>query len=67
MKYYVYRISKISGRKEYKRAKTLDIFVSEKLKDSCWQYSKQGATGIIKKCNDRCGWHYEYGMESVTE
>lgn len=66
MKYYVYRISKHTGRKEYKKTKTLDNYVGEKLKDACWQYSKQGAKRIVERDAERYGWHFEYGMEAIA-
>jgi hypothetical protein len=66
-KYFVYRISKITGRKEWKSRKNLDYWVGEKLKPYCWQYTKQGANGIIKWQTERHGWNFEYGMEEVTE
>ena len=66
MKYYVYRISKYSGRKEYKKTKTLDIYISESLKDSCWKFSKEGAKKIVARNNEHFkGWHYEFGMEEA--
>ena len=65
MKYYVYRISKATGRKEYKINKTLDNWAGEALKPKCWQFSKQGAAGIVKFNTERSGWHYEYGFEEV--
>lgn len=66
MKYYVCRISKITGRKEYKLRKTLDIYVGEMLKGNCWQYSKQGARGIVERENAH-GWNYDFFTEEVTE
>lgn len=68
MKYYVYRISKYSGRKEYKKTKTLETYVGEALKGTCWKFSKEGAKKIVVRNNEHFrGWHYEFGMEEAEE
>ena len=64
-RYYVYRVSKRTERKDYKRYKTLDTWVGEGLKDQCWKFSKQGATGIVKVYTERAGVNYEYGFEEA--
>lgn len=67
MKYYVYRISNYTGRKEYKKTKTLDIYVSEALKETCWKFTKRGAQGIVKKLEAWGGWHCTFGIEEAEE
>ena len=66
MRYYVCRVSKYTGRKEYKLRKTLDVYVGEKLKDSCWQYSKRGAVKIIER-ESKHGWNFDYFMEETNK
>ena len=67
-KYYVFRVHKKTGRKEYKLRKTLDYWVSamSKARKECWQFSRQGALGIVKhKQASYFGEYYEFGIEEV--
>lgn len=65
-KYYVYRINKKTGRKEYKLHKTLDNWVGELARAICWRFSKQGALGLIKwRRESGIGEYYEFGIEEV--
>lgn len=63
-KFYVYRIVKHNGRKEYKRTKCSDFWAGNKA--VCWQFTKKGAEGIVAACEayNYCG-YYTYGMEPV--
>lgn len=47
MKYYIKKTNLQTGRVEYKRYKCIDGF--DKDKTVCWQFSKQGALGIIER------------------
>jgi len=66
MKYYIYRISKHTGRKEYKKNKTVDGWVGVAARFYCWRFSESGAKKITKRENAN-SWHYEYGFEAVEE
>lgn len=61
-KYLVYRITNHNGRKEYKRTKCSDYWTSAR--DVCWQFSLQGAKGIVANYNsyNRSN-YYTYGYE----
>jgi len=67
-RFYVARKSKITGKVEYQRCKCLDSFCSAEYiqnhPDSVWQFSRQGANGIVKRENER-GWNYEYFIVPV--
>ena len=70
MKYLVARTSKLTGRTEYKQHKCTDIYCGEKYvqlyPDRVWQFSKQGAKGIVDRENAH-GWNYEYFMVPVSD
>lgn len=68
MKYYVFRINKQTRLKEYMKTKCVGGWLF--YKKNCWQFSKQGAKGIVKRYSEYT--HpiytmYEYGIEAVTE
>ena len=57
-KYFVGRRWKISGREEYQMKKCLsratdfcDMGYIKRYPDRVWQFSKQGAKGIVDRCN----------------
>lgn len=67
MKYYVFRINKKTGIKEYMKTKCVGGWMRSN--DNCWQFSKQGARGIVTRYSQYA--HpaytaYEYGMERVV-
>lgn len=74
MKYFVGRKSKITGQVDYQYAKCRDLYCSEKYirtyPKRVWQFSKQGAKGIVDRENGIAsmhGWNYEYFMIPVTD
>lgn len=62
-KFYVYRVVTHNGHKSYKRTKCTDSWVEGK--EKCWQFSKQGAKGIVEAYNSCSRGFYTYGMEPV--
>lgn len=67
MKYYVFRINKKTDIKEYMKTKCVGGWSLNKA--SCWQFSRQGARGIVTRYSQYV--HpayaaYEYGMERVV-
>lgn len=68
MKYYVVRVNKKTGEKHYMRTKTVGGW--SVTKTNCWQFSKQGANGIVRRYSGYT--HpvytgYEYGIEAVEQ
>lgn len=66
MKYYVIRTNKKTGEKHYMKTKCVGGWITNK--ENCWQFSKQGARGIVKRYSEYT--HpvytgYEYGIEAV--
>ncbi len=61
MKYYVFRFRK---HFEFKRTKCNDYWSTNY--DKCWQYSQQGARGIVNALNARSKGFYQYGMIEVN-
>lgn len=60
----VYRIH--NGRKEYKRTKTSDQWTTNTAQ--CWNFSKQGATNIVKRLIESQhpqNQFYIYGLEEA--
>ena len=65
MKYYIYRYHKNNGF-VFKRTKCNDYWTHNY--NICWQFSKLGATKIVKFLNDRRKNDlYEYGMIEVDK
>ena len=63
-KVYIYRIVNHNGRKEYKRAKCLDYWASNKA--VCWKFSVQGTKKIIATLNANNPYnYYTFGYEAV--
>lgn len=66
-KYYVTRTT--DGKVEYKRTKTLNYW--SPTPEGCWEYSKQGAKGIVEDYNSRLHptWRdrIHYDMQEVAE
>lgn len=64
-KVYIYRVINHNGKKEYKRTKCLNNWASNK--EVCWQFSKQGAKGILDTLNKfNRGDYYTYGIEEIA-
>ena len=73
MKFYVKRENLSTGKTEYQKCKTLDIWTTDR--DACWQFSKQGAQKIAQRYSDRenrwckCNFmntrSYIYGIEEA--
>lgn len=66
MKYYVIRINKETGEKHYMKTKCVGGWKHSPM--GCWQFSKQGAKGIVKRYSEYT--HpiytgYEYGIEPI--
>ena len=60
----IYRIVNTSGRKEYKRTKTVDYWTENK--EICWWFSIQGAKRILKTLNEHnLTNYYTYGIEYI--
>ena len=65
MKYYVYKFNTKSGFK-FKRTKCSDYWSNDY--NICWQFTKQGAKGIIDFLNERRKNDlYVYGMIEVDK
>lgn len=61
-KYLVYRITNHNGKKEYRRTKCLHLWTTER--NECWQFSQQGAKGIVAGYDSHNrGNYYTYGYE----
>ena len=66
MKYYVIRINKTTGEKHYMKTKCVGGWNHNKA--NCWQFSKQGAKGIVKRYSEYKHPIYtmhEYGIEAA--
>lgn len=63
-KYYVYRFRNRNGF-EFKRTKCNDYWSHDY--KVCWQYSKQGATQIANRLNERSKGFYEYGIVEIDK
>ena len=57
MKYYVFRYR---DGFQFKRTKCNDYWCGDHTK--CWQYSRQGALGILKRLKENSNGFYEYGI-----
>lgn len=67
-KYYVIRINKQTNEKQYMKTKCVGGWLTSKT--NCWQFSKQGAKGIVERYSKYT--HpiyalYDYDIEAVTE
>lgn len=63
-KVYIYRVINHNGRKEYKRTKCSNYW--SEIKDACWQFTKQGAKGIVETLNQHNkSNYYTFGFEEV--
>lgn len=71
MKYFVGRKSKYTGKVEFKKCKTLDNWCSllyvVQFPDRVWQFSRQGAKGIVKRYTELRWLGYEYFIVPVED